>query len=118
MIHYVNIALTDDEYNALSAEAGRDEEVLAEHLHELLTQHLPSSFPLDRSLSERDIQQYLSHRGITYRIPTDQPEMPEEEAEDKRLADLFSQVGPDGKTVSEMVIEDRGPRECSLTAEK
>ncbi|SRR6266849_2237567 len=111
MIYHVNIALTEEEYSALSAEAGRGEEMLEKHLHELISQHLHRSLPLDRSLSERDIQRYLSHRGITYRIPTDQPETPEEEAEDKRLADLFGQVGPDGKTVSEMVIEDRGPRE-------
>jgi hypothetical protein len=103
----VNIALTEEEYNALSAEAGRSEEKLEKHLHELISQHLHRSLPLDHPLSERDIQQYLSHRGIIYRIPTGQPETPEEEAERKRLADLFGQ----GKPVSEMVIEDRGPRE-------
>jgi len=107
MIHQVNIVLTDEEYNAFLAEAERDEEVLEKHLHEVLKQHLHRSLPSDRPLSEHDIQQYLSRRGIIYRIPTGQPETPEEEAERKRLADLFGQ----GKPVSEMVIEDRGPRE-------
>ncbi len=111
MAHQMNITLTDEEYSALAAKAGRDEKLLEKRLHDLLAQDLRASPPLGRSLSERDIQRYLSHRGITYRIPTDQPDTPEEEAEDKRLADLFGQIGPDGKTVSEMVIEDRGPRE-------
>lgn len=107
MIHQVNIALTDEEYKALLAEAGRGEEVLEKHIHELLTQHLRRSLPGNCSLSEREIQQHLSRRGIVYRIPTGQPDTPEEESERKRLADLFGQ----GKPVSEMVIEDRGPRE-------
>jgi hypothetical protein len=107
MIHQVNIGLTEEEYKALSAEAGSSEVVLEKHLHKLLTQHLRRSLPEDRPLSEHDIQQYLSRRGIIYRIPTGQPDTPEEEAERKRLADLFGQ----GKPVSEMVIEDRGPRE-------
>ena len=110
MAYQMNITLTDEEYNALAAKIGKDERLLEKHLHELLAQHLHTSLPIGRSLSERDMQRYLSQRGITYRIPTDQPETPEEEVEDKRLADLFGQVGPDGKTVSEMVIEDRGPR--------
>ena len=107
MAHQVNITLTDEEYNAFLAEAGCDEEVLQERLHELLTQHLRLLLPPDRPLGDHDIQRYLSHRGIIYRIPTDQPEMLEEDPERKRLADLFGQ----GKPVSEMVIEDRGPRE-------
>lgn len=111
MPYQMNITLTDEEYNALAAKVGRDEKLLERHLHELLAQHLHTSLPIARSLSERDIQHYLSRRGITYRISTDQPETPEEEAEDEQLADLFGQVGLDGKTVSEMIIEDRGPRE-------
>jgi len=103
MAYQMNITLTDEEYNALAAKVGKDERLLEKHLH--------TSLPVGCSLSERDMQRYLSQRGMTYRIPTDHPETLEEEAEDKRLADLFGQVGPDGKTVSEMVIEDRGLRE-------
>jgi hypothetical protein len=111
MAHQVTVTLPDDVYNALAAEAGRDEEILEGHLYELLTRHLHTSPPAGRPLSEYDIQRYLAHRGITYRIPTGLPETPEEEVERQQLANLFGQVGSDGKTVSEMVIEDRGPRE-------
>ncbi len=108
MIHHVNIALTEEEYSALAAEAGRDEEVLEEHLHELLTRHLHVSSSTKGSLNTRDkVEQSLYESGLIDHIPTHRPDTPEEAAERKRLADLFGQ----GKPVSEMVIEDRGPRE-------
>lgn len=108
MIYHVNLALTEEEYNALIAEAGRDEEVLEEHLHELLTQHLRTAHSLKRSLDTRDeVDRYLYESGLIDHIPTHRPNTPEELAERKRLADLFGQ----GKPVSEMVIEDRGPCE-------
>lgn len=49
---------------------------------------------------------YLFSEGVIEHIPTGEPITPEEEAERERLALLFGQ----GKPVSEMVIEDRGPR--------
>lgn len=110
MTHQVKITLADDEYDMFLAAAKKDEEELEVYLHKLITQHLHvlllSSRPSDRSF-----QQSLSRRGIVYRTLTGQPDTPEEEAERKRLADLFGQIEPGGKTVSEMVIEDRGPRE-------
>lgn len=112
MAHQVNITLTDEEYNAFLAEVGKDEKLLEECLHELLAQRLRRSHSLKGSLATRDeMGRYLYESGLIDHIPTHRPYTPEEEAEDKRLADLFGQIGPDGKTVSEMVIEDRGPRE-------
>jgi len=108
MIHQVNIALTDEEYKALLAEAGRGEEVLEKHIHKLLTRHLHPSLSVKDPLSTRDdVERHLYESGLIDHIPTHRPDTPEEEAELKRLADLFGQ----GKPVSEMVIEDRGPRE-------
>ena len=108
MAHQMNITLTDEEYKALAAEVGRDEELLEERLHELLAQHLRTLRSLKGSLDTRDeMGQYLYESGLIDHIPTHRPDTPEEAAERKRLADLFGQ----GKPVSEMVIEDRGPRE-------
>lgn len=58
-------------------------------------------------LALRDIiQEFLHREGITENIPTNEPDTPEEAAERERLARLFGQ----GKPVSEIVIDDRGPR--------
>ncbi len=106
--YQMNITLTDEEYKALTAEVGSDEELLKERLHELLAQHLRTLHSLKGSLDARDeMGQYLYEAGLIDHIPTHRPYTPEEEAERKRLADLFGQ----GKPVSEMVIEGRGPRE-------
>ena len=53
----------------------------------------------------REIQEYLYREGIIEHIPMGEPDIPQEEAERKRLAQLFGQ----GKLASEMVIEGRGP---------
>ena len=108
MAYQMNITLTDEEYNALAAEVGRDEKLLERHLHELIAQHLHTLRSLKGSLDTRDeMGQYLYESGLIDHIPTHQSDTPEKAAERKRLADLFGQ----GKPVSEMVIEDRGPRE-------
>ena len=54
MAHQMNITLTDEEYNALAAKVGRDEKLLEERLHELLTQHLYTLRSLKGSLDNRD----------------------------------------------------------------
>ncbi len=112
MTHQVKITLADGEYNIFLAEAEKAHEGLEVFLHKLITEQFHILLLSRRRLGgDPDIRQYLARKGIIYRHPTDQPTTPEEEAEDKRLADLFGQVGADGKTVSDMVIEDRGPRE-------
>jgi len=108
MAHQINITLTDNEYDALSAEAGRDDEALEELLHELLMHRLQASFSLRRPLTtSRDISLRLYHQGLIEHVPEGRPDTPEEAAERRRLAELFGQVEPDGKLASEMVIEDR-----------
>jgi hypothetical protein len=58
-------------------------------------------------LALRDlITAYLYREQIIESTPTDEPDTQDEEAERQRLASLFGQ----GKPVSEIVIEDRGPR--------
>lgn len=112
MAHQVNITLADAEYSLISAEAEEDYATLEMLLYEMLIQRLPIIEPTSgHAFSARETERYLYQTGLIEHIPTHEPYTPEEEAEDKRLADLFGQVGPDGKLVSEMVIEDRGPRE-------
>ncbi len=69
-------------------------------------QHIKPSVPITRSLTSRQIQEYLCREGVIEDIPTNESETMEEEAEREHLAHLFGQ----GKLASEMVIEDRGPR--------
>lgn len=58
-------------------------------------------------LALRDIvQDFLFREGVTENLPTNEPDTPEEMVERERLAQLFGQ----GKSASEIVIDDRGPR--------
>lgn len=112
MTHQINITLTDNEYNALSAETGRDDEALEELLHKLLTRHLQAPFsPRPPLTTSRDISLRLYRQGLIKHIPEGRADTPEEAAERRRLAELFGQIESGGKLASEMVIEDRGPRE-------
>jgi len=112
MTHQINITLTDNEYNALAAETGRDDKALEDLLHQLLARHLQAPFsPKYPLTTSRDISLRLYNRGLIKHIPEGRTDTPEEAAERRRLAELFGQVEPGGKLASEMVIEDRGPRE-------
>ena len=112
MTHQINVTLTDNEYNALSVEIGRNEATLGELLHALLTHHLQASFsPRHPLTTSRDISLHLYRQGLIKHIPEGRTDTPEDAAERRRLAELFGQVEPDGKLASEMIIEDRGPRE-------
>ncbi|HVB60732.1 MAG TPA: hypothetical protein VNE61_06005 [Ktedonobacteraceae bacterium] len=100
----MSIRLTDAEYKALLMEATQRGKPVESLLHEVLTQHIKPS--RKQKLSPREIEEYLFREGIIERIAIEEPETPEEEAERAYLASLFGQ----GKPVSDMVIEDRGPR--------
>lgn len=104
MAYQMTVTLTDDEYNTLKRAAIKSGKPLEVVLHEALAQYSKLSTP-SPSPSRKEIQEYLYHAGITERIPTNEPDTQEDEAEQKYLAHLFGQ----GKPASEMVIEDRGP---------
>ena len=104
MSHQIIVNLTDAEYAALSLEAAKSGKATESILHELLTRHIG---PSSRSLrTNRSIQEYLYQEGLIDRIASNEPDEAEIEKERTRLAHLFGQ----GKSASEMVIEDRGPR--------
>ena len=108
MSHRVNFTLTDEEYTALTSESVQSGKPLDDLLHEVLLQHIrPSTLKRTYSLTRRDLQSYLYEEGVTEYVPTDEPDKQEDEAERQYLAHLFGQ----GKPVSDMAIEDRGPRE-------
>ncbi len=106
MAYQMTVTLSDQEYAALKAEAAKSGRPLGDFLHEVLTQHIrPSTAAQTHVLIRQDIQDYLYREGVTEYIPAHESDTQEEDAERKDLAQLFGQ----GKPVSEMVIEDRGP---------
>ncbi len=107
MSQQVKFTLTDEEYTALVSESVQSGKSIEDLLHEVLSQHIRPSSQQTYSLTRRDIQSYLYEEGVTEYIPTDEPDTSKDEAEREHLAHLFGQ----GKPVSEMAIEDRGPRE-------
>ena len=105
MVYRMTVILTDAEYKAFSAEAAKRGTQLEKLLHEVLVQHIPSTPLSTPSTSREDIQAYLFHKGLITHIPSNQLDTREEGTERNSLAHLFSQ----GKSASEMIIEDRGP---------
>ena len=106
MAYQMTITLTDEEYAALSEEAVRSGKPLEILLHETLAPHLPKPQAL-QPMSDAEFTAYLYRKGIILNIPTNEPDTPEEYAEIERIAQKISS----GQSLSEMVIEDRGPKE-------
>lgn len=108
MAYQITITLSEDEYQAVAAAAAETGEPIEDLLHEAVTTHFApraASQPPVQQISEDEIEEYLYRIGFTSSLPTHEPDTPEEEAEAEKLAELFGQ----GKPVSEMIIEDRGP---------
>ncbi len=89
----VQITLSDDDYAALQAAAAKSGKPINDLVHEAIVRQYTSSTA-------------VQFKGI-YSYPTDEPDTPEEEAEDEELAAL---LGSNHPWLSEMIIEDRGPR--------
>ena len=86
------IALSEEDYAALAAASAQTGEPIERLLHEAIAARYPQEPP--------------AGQVGNYRYPTGEPDSPEEEAEDEYLA---TSIGP-GKPLSEIIIEDRGPR--------
>lgn len=106
MAYHMSITLTDAEYAALAQEAAKNGKPIEFLLHEMLSQHIQASEPISGPITNRKLQEYLYREGIIEHLPSNEPINPEEKQEREYLAHLFGQ----GQPVSEMVIEDRGPR--------
>ena len=86
------IALSEEDYAALAAASAQTGEPIERLLHEAITARYPQEPP--------------AGQVGNYRYPTGEPDSPEEEAEDEYLATSIGR----GKPLSEIIIEDRGPR--------
>lgn len=105
MTHELKLVLTEEEYTALTIEAANHGQQPEALIHEIMTEHMQSSKPRTRIPNSKEIQNYLYREGIIEYVPTGELETQTEAIEREHLAQLFGQ----GKPVSEMVIEDRGP---------
>lgn len=113
MEHKITIHLSNDEYAALVANAHENGVEAEDVIHNMLAGRFgeiihdrPFAFS-SHPASNQELSAYLYHTGLISHIPSGERLSDEDEAELKRLADLFGQGG--GKSASEMVIEDRGP---------
>lgn len=98
------ITLTDDEYTALKAVAEQRGASVDALVHEALArEYEPSATPQPvPSLAE-----VLYRAGHLRELATGEADTEEEEAE---LEEIARRIGPEKPWLSEMVIEDRGPR--------
>lgn len=106
MTYQITLNLSDEEYAAIAAaaqESGRPMEALA---REAVAQRFPApSEPPAQPMTLRELEEYLYRIGFISNLPTHEEDSDEDEEEAERLAELFGQ----GKSLSEMIIEDRGP---------
>ncbi len=105
MEYQITVHLTDQEYKALTAEATRSGKHPETILHELMSERLQTSSSAGSSLTEHEFMEQLYREGKLLNIPLRRPLTSQERALRERLAQVFS----GGKSLSEMVIEDRGP---------
>jgi len=105
-VYGIRVTVNEAEYAVVAAEAVMRGTLLELLLHGGVVQRIQPSALEMPSLDSREIAAYLYREGIIEHIPTSETESDETAAERKRLAHLFGQ----GKPISEMVIEDRGPR--------
>lgn len=97
------ITLTDDEYAALSAAAARTGKSVDELAHAAIRRQYtkPATERTDDALAV-----YMQSQGHLASLASGKGDSPEEEAE---LEELLRQVG-EGLSLSDIVIDDRGPR--------
>lgn len=87
------ITLSEEGYATLLAASTRSGEPIETLVHE--------------AIAKRFTPAQSRHQIASFEYPTDEFDTPEDEAEDERLAASFGSEKP---WLSDMVIEDRGPR--------
>jgi hypothetical protein len=91
-----HVALTDQDYAALADVSAGTGTPIEELVHQAI-----------QAIAERYAPNGSRQQVGSYEHPTGESDTSEEEAEDEALADL---LGSDKPWLSDMVIEDRGPR--------
>jgi hypothetical protein len=103
MTYQITLNLSDEEYAAVSDASQASGRPMEELVREAVAQRFPAPLePPKQPVSEREVEEYFYRIGFTSNLPTHELDTP---AEAERLAELFAQ----GKSLSEMIIEDRGP---------
>lgn len=100
----MTVTLSDQEYAILqeiAASSGQQPEML---LHEIMARSLKVPAP-SHPLTGREFMELLYHEGELLNLPTPQPLTQEEQAEREQLGRVFGGC----KSLTEIVIEDRGP---------
>ncbi len=105
MEYQITVHLTDQEYRALVAESMRSGKQPETILHDLMSERFHTSVIAGPSLTDREFMEQQYREGKTLNIPLRRPWTPQERVLREQLAQEFS----GGKSLSEMVIEDRGP---------
>ena len=106
MTFQLTLTLSDEEYERLSQEAASRGTPIESLVHELLAKAHTSQAPGRSSLTSREFLEQQYREGKVANLPTGRRLSPEEQAERERLAAKLA----GGTSLSEMVIEDRGPR--------
>ena len=104
MAYQMTVTLTEQEYQALAAEAARRGKPPETVLHDLI-EHLQSTSTEKRAMTGRELAEKLYREGKLASLATLRPLTQEEQEERERL---IQRLGG-GKPASEMIIEDRGP---------
>jgi hypothetical protein len=105
MEYQITVHLTDQEYRALIAEATRSGKEPETILHELMSERFRTSSITKSSLTGQKLMEQQYREGKLLNIPLRRPLTLQEQVLREQLAQTFS----GGKSLSEMVIEDRGP---------
>ncbi|HLJ81553.1 MAG TPA: hypothetical protein VKT52_08715 [Ktedonobacterales bacterium] len=101
------ITLTDDEYTALKAVAEQRGASVDALVHETLAREYETTSTTQATAMDREFLEHLHRKGVLSHIATGEEDSAEEEAE---LEVIARRIGPEKPWLSEMIIEDRGPR--------
>ena len=106
MVYEVSLRLTDEEYAKLEAEAARSGKPVESIVHESVVHRLYAASKPTHAMTSREFTEQQYREGKVLSLPTRKPLSTQEVVERERRAHLLA----GGKSASEMVSEDRGPR--------
>ncbi len=97
--------MSEQEYTALIAEAAKSGKQPETLLHEIMAKNLHPFTTPKRPMTAREFMELQYWEGEIENLPTNEPLTREDQAELERIGRLFA----GGQSMSDIVIEDRGP---------